>query len=94
MISLNIVMKRKPLFALSLILLLFFTLAISTSIVIAMMFATAGYVSYESFARLLAPQALEVSPLTILAAITSGILCYGLSVYQHYVGKGTVVSLF
>jgi len=60
---------------------------ISTSIVISMMFGTSGYILYEAFIRLLSPEPLIVSPIAVAATIASGIFCYGLSIYQHYVGK-------
>jgi len=59
----------------------------STLIVISMMFGTAGYIFYEAVTRLLTPEPLTVSPFAIAATIISGISCYCLSIYQHYVGK-------
>jgi Co/Zn/Cd efflux system component len=60
---------------------------ISASFIIFMIFGTAGYIGYESISRLISPEPIETTALTILAAIVSGGVCYAMSVYQHYIGR-------
>jgi len=60
---------------------------VSTSFIILMMFGTAGYIGYESVSRLISPESVETTALTVLAAIISGGVCYLMSIYQHYIGK-------
>jgi len=60
---------------------------VSSTFIIAMMFATAGYIGYEGVGRLISPEPLVVSPLALIAAIISGGVCYIMSIYQHHVGK-------
>jgi len=60
---------------------------ISSAFIILMMFGTAGYIGYEAAGRLISPEQLIFSPLTIIAALSSGVICYIMSIYQHYTGK-------
>jgi len=59
----------------------------STTFIIVMMFVVGAYVGYGAISRLIYPQPVEARIWAILAAVVSGIVCYLMSMYQHFIGK-------
>ncbi|MBN1152804.1 MAG: cation diffusion facilitator family transporter [Dehalococcoidia bacterium] len=61
-------------------------LAASGFIVVAMG-ATAVFIGYESIGKLLSGEPVDASIIAFATAVVSGVVCYLMSVYQHFVGK-------
>ena len=59
----------------------------STIFIIAVMAGTAGFIAYESITKLMAGEAVDASWIAFATAAVSGLVCYLMSVYQHFVGK-------
>lgn len=59
----------------------------STAFIILVMFIVGVSIGYQAISRLLHPQPVDAGLWAILAAVVSGIICYLMSMYQHFVGK-------
>jgi Co/Zn/Cd efflux system component len=59
----------------------------STIFIIVVMTGTACFIAYESITKLIAGETVDASWIAFATATVSGLVCYGMSVYQHFVGK-------
>jgi Co/Zn/Cd efflux system component len=59
----------------------------STVFILLMMFAAGITIGYQAISRLISPQPVDAGLWAILAATVSGIVCYLMSIYQHFIGK-------
>jgi cation diffusion facilitator family transporter len=62
---------------------------LATTFIIVAMFGTAAWIGYQSVIRIINSQPVDAGALVIAAAVISGAAGYGMSVYQHAVGKRT-----
>ncbi|MFC2009086.1 cation diffusion facilitator family transporter [Chloroflexota bacterium] len=59
----------------------------ATVFIIVVMTGTACFIAYESITKLIAGETVDASWIAFATAAVSGLVCYGMSVYQHFVGK-------